>query len=142
MCQALGQCRRAKKSGSAGAEKKASKFTSLPSPHAVFAQAKAICKSKLFQACVQEIAAFPLTEIITEHDYAASWKRKWERALWQTPRTSVKGCTGLSLGVRHFSSAVSGFCQVFIGTRAKSRTREKPLVPRVYRTTLACSNSL
>ena len=32
--------------------------------------------SKLFQACVQEIAAFPLSEIITEHDYAASWYTK------------------------------------------------------------------
>ena len=58
-----------------------------------------------------------------------------------------------TLGARDFSSAVSGFCQVFIVTRAKSfsrgfglrpktcrpsadtetsrRTREKPLVPRV-----------
>ena len=51
------------------------------------------------------------------------------------------------LGARDFSSAVSGFCQVFIVIRAKSlrpkmcrpsantansrRTREKPLVPRV-----------
>ena len=60
---------------------------------------------------------------------------------------------GGTLGARDFSSAVSGFCQVFIVTRAKSfsrgfglrpkmcrpsantenyrRTREKPLVPRV-----------
>ena len=60
----------------------------------------------------------------------------------------------LTLGARDFSSAVSGFCQVFIVTRAKSgffsrlrptaedvsafastensrRAREKPLVPRV-----------
>ena len=60
----------------------------------------------------------------------------------------------ITLGARDFSSAVSGFCQVFIVTRAKSfaargfglrpkmcrplantensrRTREKPLVPRV-----------
>ena len=60
----------------------------------------------------------------------------------------------LTLGARDFCSAVSGFCQVFIVTRAKSgfscglglrpkmcrpsantensrRTREKPLVPRV-----------
>ena len=47
-----------------------------------------------------------------------------------------------TLGARDFSSAVSGFFQVFIVTRAKSfaarvwafeshRTREKPLVPRV-----------
>ena len=67
----------------------------------------------------------------------------------------------LTLGARDFSSAVSGFCQVFIVTRAKSfsrgfaargfglqpkicrpsaniensrRTREKPLVPRVKKT--------
>ena len=56
-----------------------------------------------------------------------------------------------TLGARDFSSAVSGFCQVFIvtrgfGLRSKMcrpsantenfrRTREKPLVPRVgYRT--------
>ena len=61
-----------------------------------------------------------------------------------------------TLGARDFSSAVSGFCQVFIVTRAKSfsrgfglqpeicrppaniensrRTREKPLVPRVKKT--------
>ena len=57
-----------------------------------------------------------------------------------------------TLGARDFSSAVSGFSQVFIVTRAKSgfglrpkmcrpsantanshRTREKPLVPRVSR---------
>ena len=59
----------------------------------------------------------------------------------------------ITLGARDFSSAVSGFCQVFIVTRAKSfsrgfglrpkmcrpsantenfrHTREKPLVPRV-----------
>ena len=40
-----------------------------------------------------------------------------------------------TLDARDFSSAVSGFCQVFIVTRAKHRnscrTREKPLVPRV-----------
>ena len=67
-------------------------------------------------------------------------------------------CPYFTLGARDFSSAVSGFCQVFIVTRAKSfsrgfaargfglrpklcrpsantknfhRTREKPLVPRV-----------
>ena len=61
-----------------------------------------------------------------------------------------------TLGARDFSSAVSGFCQVFIVTRAKSfsrgfglqpkmcrpsaniensrRRREKPLVPRVKKT--------
>ena len=48
----------------------------------------------------------------------------------------------VTLGARDFSSAVSGFCQVFIVTRPKMcrpsantensrRTREKPLVPRV-----------
>ena len=41
----------------------------------------------------------------------------------------------VTLGARDFSSAVSGFCQVFIVTRANTensdRTREKPLVPRV-----------
>ena len=59
-----------------------------------------------------------------------------------------------TLGARDFSSAVSGFCQVFIVTRAgfatrglglrpkmcrpsanienSRRTREKPLVPRVF----------
>ena len=54
-----------------------------------------------------------------------------------------------TLGARDFSSAVSGFCQVFVVTRAKSvflaasaygqantenfrSTREKPLVPRVW----------
>ena len=47
----------------------------------------------------------------------------------------------ITLGARDFSSAVSGFCQVFIVTRAKMcrpsannknsrHTREKPLVPR------------
>ena len=47
-----------------------------------------------------------------------------------------------TLGARDFSSAVSGFCQVFIVTRRSwlrssanteysRRTREKPLVPRV-----------
>ena len=65
----------------------------------------------------------------------------------------------VTLGARDFSSAVSGLCQVFIVTRAKSfaargfdlrpktcrpsantensrRTREKPLVPRVTSDTL------
>ena len=41
-----------------------------------------------------------------------------------------------TLGARDFSSAVSGFCQVFIVTRANTenshRTRQKPLVPRVW----------
>ena len=56
--------------------------------------------------------------------------------------------TSTTLGARDFSSAVSGFCQVFIVTRGfglrpkmcrpsantenSRRTREKPLVPRVY----------
>ena len=41
----------------------------------------------------------------------------------------------ITLGARDFSSAVSGFCQVFIvpsaNTENSRRTREKPLVPRV-----------
>ena len=60
--------------------------------------------------------------------------------IWRYVRVSF------TLGARDFSSAVSGFCQVFIVTRAKRffsrlrpsantensrRTREKPLVPRV-----------
>ena len=65
---------------------------------------------------------------------------------------------GSTLGARDFSSAASGFCQVFMETRANSfsrgfslrpkmcwpsantensrRTREKPLVPRVRGSTL------
>ena len=31
-----------------------------------------------------------------------------------------RGVLGITLGARDFSSAVSGFCQVFIVTRAKS----------------------
>ena len=60
-----------------------------------------------------------------------------------------KSKTNNTLGARDFSSAVSGFCQVFIVTRRSwlrptaedvsafgntensRRTREKPLVPRV-----------
>ena len=52
---------------------------------------------------------------------------------------------GGTLGARDISRAVSGFCQVFIVTRAKSAffsrlrrswlAREKPLVPRVSRRT-------
>ena len=40
------------------------------------------------------------------------------------------GLRNTTLGARDFSSAVSGFCQVFIVTRAASAfgTREKPLV--------------
>ena len=58
-----------------------------------------------------------------------------------------------TLGARDFSSAVSGFCQVFIVFLAASannenshRTREKPLVPRVHccnlmwHIVLACSS--
>ena len=48
------------------------------------------------------------------------------------------GLRNITLGARDFASAVSGFCQVFIVTRAPSantehsrRAREKPLVPRV-----------
>ena len=43
------------------------------------------------------------------------------------------GLRNTTLGARDFSSAVSGFSQVFIVTRAASAfgTREKPLVPRV-----------
>ena len=49
-----------------------------------------------------------------------------------------------TLGARDFSSAVSGFCQVFIVTTCRPsantensrRKREKPLVPRVVRTGL------
>ena len=46
--------------------------------------------------------------------------------LWTMPITAVLVLIH-TLGARDFSSAVSGFCQVFIVTRA----REKPLVPRV-----------
>ena len=47
----------------------------------------------------------------------------------------------LTLGAKHFSSAVSGFCQVFFlaasaNTENSHRTRGKPLVPGVGFTTL------
>ena len=66
-------------------------------------------------------------------------------------KSLVKSClrsnsqVASTLGARDFSSAVSGFCQVFIVTLCRSwlrpsantensrRTREKPLVPRVGR---------
>ena len=83
----------------------------------------------------------------------------WEIFFLKSPIPSSpqkSGLLGLTLGARDFSSAVSGFCQVFIVTLAKSfaargfglrpkmcrpsansenshRTREKPLVPRVLR---------
>ena len=57
----------------------------------------------------------------------------------------LKQMTGTTLGARDFSSAVSGFCEVFsrgfglgpkmcrpsADTENSRRTREKPLVPRV-----------
>ena len=80
----------------------------------------------------------------------------WNHPYSPPLKSQIVGLLGLTLGARDFSSAVSGFCQVFIVTRAKSfatcglglrpkmcrpsanpenshRTRKKPLVPRVLR---------
>ena len=58
-----------------------------------------------------------------------------ELSLQQNDAITYFTCSRIStLGARDFSSAVSGFCQVFIVTRNTEnsrRTREKPLVPRV-----------
>ena len=94
-----------------------------------------------------------------DHRSVFTLSREIRIVLWLTiirGKTSQWASAHDTLGARDFSSAVSGFCQVFIVTRAKSfsrgfaargfglrpklcrpsadksrRTREKPLVPRV-----------
>ena len=69
--------------------------------------------------------------------------------VWPPAENHFENWVWPTLGARDFSNAVSGFCQVFIVTRARGfglrpkmcrpsannensrRTREKPLVPRV-----------
>ena len=73
----------------------------------------------------------------------------WGGGGYVNHKVIIPSCISSTLGARDVSSAVSGFCQVFIVTRAASaygrrcvglqpntensrRTREKPLVPRVH----------
>ena len=81
VCARLSVSADERKKAEAREQRKSERVHDSPQPPRGFRASKSNLQngqmnSKLFQACVQEIAAFPLSEIITEHDYAASWYTK------------------------------------------------------------------
>ena len=80
--------------------------------------------------------------VVVVHCKKEMYKKAWSRAKYAF-LFLCSLCRRRTLGARDFSSAVSGFCQVFIVTRAKSGfvAREFGLRPKICRPSANTENS-